>query len=131
MPVICVTCHHETSSYATKFRAGKVINSCKVCEHPPTQDRSVANPYSDLVIETVTGEDGKPLRVTSKRQLLEAEKKYHFRSTVAHMEEKNFDEIPRKPQMTISEAMTAQGKWLYPEIGPRMYAEMKARGEVQ
>lgn len=90
----------------------------------------MANPFSEMIIETVTGEDGKPLRITSRRQLHEAEKKYHFRSTVGHMDEANFDQIPRKPQKTISDVMTEQGKWLFPEIGPRMYAEMKARGEV-
>ena len=128
--VTCIDCGHPTSVYTVKFRAGKILHSCKVCEHPPTQDRSVANPYSEMVIDHVTAEDGRPLRVTSKRQLLEAEKKYHFRSLVAHTDEANFDKPPQRQTPNLAEVMTRENKWLYPDIGPRMYKEMKERGEV-
>lgn len=130
MSAICVDCGHETTNYTMKFRADKVQYSCRVCEHPPIRDQRVANPYSEMIIDHVLGEDNKPLRVTSARQLREAEKRYHFRSLVAHTNEADFDKPPQTNQASIAEQMTRDQKWLYPEIAIPMMKEMRQRGEI-
>lgn len=73
-----------------------------------------------MVIEHVRDEEGKPLRVTSRRQLEEAEKKYHFRSLVAHTWEENFDKPPKVAAPTLQEAMFKSNNWLYPDVAKAM-----------
>lgn len=127
----CNKCGHQTTSYTMRFRAGSIQYECHVCEHPPISDARVANPYGDMVIDHVLDEEtGKPLRVTSSRQLREAEKRYHFRSLVAHTNEADFDKPPQTNQASIAEQMTRDQKWLYPEIAIPMMKEMRERGEI-
>lgn len=128
--VRCGKCGHDTTSYTMKFRANSVQYECHVCEHPPISDARCANPFSEIVLDHVTGEDGRPLRVTSSRQLREAEKKYNFRSLVAHTDEANFDKPPQRNQESIADAMTRTNKWMYPDVAIPMMKEMKARGEL-
>jgi hypothetical protein len=130
MAVTCDKCGAEATSYTMRFRAGRIQHECHVCEHPPISDARCANPYSEMVIDHVTGDDGKPLRITSSRQLREAEKKYHFRSLVGHTDEANFDRPPQRKQESIAEAMTRTNKWMYPDVAIPMMKEMKARGEL-
>jgi hypothetical protein len=127
VPVICADCQHETTRYVTKFHSGGARTTCHTCEHP-VHSSLAANPYADLTIEHVVTEDGKPLRVTSKRQLLEAEKKYHFRSLVAHTDEANFDKPPQQATGSVADFMTREKKWMYPEVAQAMLREVKEKG---
>lgn len=61
------------------------------------------NPYGDLTLQHVHGEDGKPLRVTSSRQLGAAEQKFNFSSVVRNMNESNFDAPPPARRQGIGE----------------------------
>lgn len=65
--------------------------------------KSTINPYGDLTIQHIHGEDGKPIRVTSSRQLAEAEVRYNFSSVVRNMEQKNFDAPPQARRQGIGE----------------------------
>jgi hypothetical protein len=106
MAEICESCGIETPRYVTKFFSGRAHHTCHVCEHP-RHSAPCTNPYGNLVIEHVLTEENKPLRVTSKRQLLEAEKKYKFRSLVAHMNSENWDKPPQTPALTGADRILA------------------------
>ena len=84
--------------------------------------------FSDLTLSHVAGEDGRPLRVTSLRQLREAEKKYKFRSWAANQDEKNFDKPPEAPSNRIADHLTKEKKWLFPETANAMLKEIERRG---
>ena len=94
MSQVCDTCNTVTERYFIKFRDGRSFTECKVCNQPRHSAPSCVNPYSDLTLTHVHNERGEPVRVTSKRQLLEAEKRYHFKSVVANMNSENFDKPP-------------------------------------
>jgi hypothetical protein len=64
---------------------------------------SAVNPYGDLTLEHVHGEDGKPIRVTSSRQLSEAEKKHNFISVVRNMDQQNIDTPPVNRIRTVDD----------------------------
>lgn len=130
MSVICEDCKHETNRYVTKFFGDRAKTTCFVCEHPPAQSHNVGSRFSELVLDHVTGDDGKPLRITSIHQLRAAEKKYKFRSVVGNEDECNFDKPPQTNQRSIAEQMTAENKWLFPEIAKPMLREMERNGEL-
>ena len=64
---------------------------------------TATNPYGDLTLQHVHDENGKPLRVTSARQLREAETRYNFSSVVANQDSKNFDTPPPSHQRHVGE----------------------------
>ena len=52
------------------------------------------NPFrtaGELRLSHIYGDDGKPLRVTSRRQLEEAQQKYHFNHIPTNMDRANWD----------------------------------------
>ncbi len=132
MPAICHDCRHEVSVYTTKFRAGKILYFCKPCEHPVHSDKTLGhNPFADLTLEHAHDEFGRPVHVSSLRQLHEAEKRYNFRSLIGHTDEAKFNEPPPQRQTPkLTDVMTAQNKWLFPEIAVPMVREMRERGEI-
>lgn len=65
--------------------------------------KTTVNPFSDLTIAHIHGEDNKPIRVTSVRQLREAEKRYGFKHHVANMNEANFGVAPSHRATTVAD----------------------------
>jgi hypothetical protein len=144
MAAICESCGEETPRYVMKFYSGKAHYTCHVCEHPRHSVPRCTNPYSDMVIDHVVTEEGKPLRVTSRRQLEAAEKRYHFRSLVAHTDSANFDKPPQDklaalhPADRIAQQMQEQvGRrdsngnklgFLFPEQANALLREVKEKG---
>ena len=123
----CDECREERDGrYTMCFRAGKVQTVCHACDHPVHGSQAV-NMFSDLTLAHVLDEQGKPVRVTSRRQLHEVERRYHFRSVVAHENEANFDRAPQAPSNQIADHM----KYLYPETAQAMLADIKRRGISQ
>jgi putative FmdB family regulatory protein len=86
--VDCPQCHSKNiewqpSVFSFKFKSnplGSYRGSC-------------SNPYENLTLQHVRGEDGKPITVHSLKELREAEKKYNFIHAVA-----NDDQIDLPPQ---------------------------------
>lgn len=127
-----------------KFANGNSYTECKVCEYPRHSVAVCTNPYSDLTLTHCLDEQGQPVRVTSKRQLLEAEKRYNFRSLVAHTDSINFDKPPQDklanlhPADRIAQQMQEQvGRrdskgnklgFLYPEVANAQLRELKEKG---
>lgn len=140
MAAICDDCGQETQRYVMKFWAGRAHYSCRVCEHPRHSAIACVNPYADLTLEHVLDEQGKPVRVTSRRQLEQAEKRYNFRSLVAHTNSDNFDKPPQQRKMDALDEVTAAGRagkkdaqgnpigWLYPSVAERMLKECREKG---
>lgn len=84
-----------------------------------------------MILDHVTDEEtGKPLRITSARQLREAEKRYKFRSLVGHTEEANFDKPPQGEKRNLAQIMLDEGKFLYPDVARSMIKEMRRTGEI-
>jgi hypothetical protein len=79
------------------------------CLREQVEKSAGLNLFSDLTLEHVHDERGKPIRVTSIHQLREAEKRYQFSHHVANSMEKNF-ETPRQ-QRTYSVADLYQRKF--------------------
>lgn len=143
MSEICESCGEDTPRYVMKFYSGRAHYTCHVCEHPRHSRVGQVNPFANMILEHVTGEDGKPVRVTSRRQLEAAEKKYHFRSLVAHSWEENFDKPPQLAQehpadriarqmaeVTSSGQRDGDGKkkgWMYPEVAAAQLRELKEK----
>ena len=64
------------------------------------------NPFrvsGELVLEHIHGDDGKPLRVTSRRQLEEAQKKHHFNHVPSNMDRKNWDTPTQQRTYTVGD----------------------------
>lgn len=88
--------------YRTRFIGGKWIGvDCNCVQEARIQ--SCVNPYGDLTLQHVHGDDGKPVRVTSSRQLSEAEKRYNFSSVARNMDSKNFDAPPQARVSTVAD----------------------------
>ncbi len=137
---ICDTCKQEVSRYTqwpVEQPDGRYCfaTSCYACEHPQhSMQTGAVRVFSDLTLDHVTGEDGRPVRVTSLRQLREAEKRYHFRSVVANSDEKNFDRpdaIAPKRSKDAFEAMTENNKWMYPDVARAMLADPRLQQELR
>jgi len=138
----CDTCGEVTERYFVRFNNGKSFTECKVCNQPRHSAPSCVNPYADMILTHVHDESGKPLRVTSKRQLLAAEKRYGFRSLVANYNSENFDKPPQvkspTPYDRISEQLTEQvGRsdskgnklgFLFPDVARAQLRELKEKG---
>jgi len=119
----CSECSHETTHYSMKFRGARKIVTCHVCSNPRHSLTSGhgATMYDDLVLDHVSDELGNKVRVTSRRQLHEAEKRYNFKHHAANMDQKNWD----KPPQPVSGNIQDNVKWLYPEIAKQQIKDMK------
>lgn len=142
MSQICNACGEDTEHYFMKQTLeGKFYVECKICNQP-RHSAPCTNPYSDLTLTHVHDDEGKPVRVTSKRQLLQAEKRYNFRSLVAHMNEENFDKpltkpVPEDPRDRIAHQLSEQvGRrdhkgnklgFLHPEMAIAQLKELKEK----
>jgi hypothetical protein len=63
---------------------------------------NLANPWSDLTLQHIHDEQGKPIRVTSIHQLREAEKRYEFKHHLANSNSEHFNIPPtHKPQTVL------------------------------
>jgi hypothetical protein len=128
--MFCDLCHTDVDRYSRlRTRTGQFLSVCRVCTSPRPRT-ACANPFSNLRLEHVHDELGRPVEVTSLQQLRAAEKRYGFRSLVSYSDEAGFDKPPQSKQPTIGETMTAERRWLDPDIGPAMYEEMRRNGEV-
>lgn len=133
MAAICSECTRSTIHYKQKLAPtgspAKWIVTCHACANPRHSDKT-ANPLSELVLTHVTDEAGQPVRVTSLRQLREAEKRYHFSSVVANSDSANFDTPPAHTSGDVLSEMSKANKWLYPEVAEQMLADMRRTGEI-
>lgn len=68
--------------------------------------------------------------MSSLRQLYQAEKQFHFKSLVANEREVDFDKPPQTPPTSAFDAMSREGRWLYPDIAEGMIQEMRESGEL-
>jgi hypothetical protein len=139
MAAVCEGCGAETNQYTMRFFSGRAHYECRVCSHPRHRASQCVNPYENLVLEHVHDEFGKPVRVTSRRQLQQAEKRYNFRSVVGNYLEENFDKPPQQRKMSPIDEVTTAGRagkkdakgnrigWMYPEVAEKMLAEVRAK----
>lgn len=141
MSIKCDSCGEETSVYTVRFYNERLHQECKVCTQPRHSGySSTVNPYSDLTLDHCLDDQNRPVRVTSRRQLEQAEKKYHFKSLVANQWEENFDKPPQQRKMNAMEELShnsAVGKkdpktghtlgFLYPEIARAQLKELKEK----
>lgn len=65
---------------------------------------SVNSPFSDLVLDHVHDEAGRPVRVTSIHQLREAEKRYNFSHVVANQNEANIHTPKQSAAYNVGDA---------------------------
>jgi hypothetical protein len=128
---ICSSCSQPTTSYRQRLLAsGRWQVTCLVCANPQHSSLAAANPFQELVLDHVLDEMDQPLRVTSLRQLREAEQRYHFRSLVANENSENFDKPPQSDKGDMFKRMSDENRWLYPEIAESMVAEIRESGEL-
>ena len=104
MANICDACGQ--SVHRVRFSGGKFLGVD--CHCLQERRRSVEAPavdmtYDGLVLEHVHGEDGKPLRVTSSRQLARAEQQFDFISVVRNMEAQNFNDAPQQRRFEVGD----------------------------
>lgn len=94
----CDTCGKPV--YRTKYFAscGKFIGVDCGCCSLERAVLSVNGSFSDLTLEHIHDESGKPVHVTSLRQLREAEKRYHFSHRVANYDGENIN-IPEQQKV--------------------------------
>lgn len=77
--------------FRTRLIGGKFLGIGCRCAREIRAALSVTNPFGDLTLDHVHDERGKPVRVTSLRQLGEAEKRHNFSSVVLASDARNVD----------------------------------------
>lgn len=88
--------------YRTRFIGGRFLGlDCNCVREARIQ--SCINVYSDLTLDHISDEMGNKVRVTSARQLSEAEKRYNFSSVALNMDSKNFDAPPQARVSTVTD----------------------------
>ena len=127
--MICSRCGHDSSSFSVRFTARGPQRVCRHCTSPQARD-SVVNPFASLVLDHVHDDQGRPVEVTSLRQLQQAERRYKFRSLVANEREADFNKPPQHRQKDLFEATSESGGWLHPEIAEPMIRELREAGEI-
>ena len=128
---ICTDCNQPTLNYRQRLLpSGRWKITCNVCANPQHSNLAVATPLAELVLDHQHDELGRPLRVTSLRQLREAEQRLGFRSLVANEDARNFDRPPQSDRGDMFQRMSDEGQWLYPEVAESMLAEMRESGEL-
>lgn len=131
MALKCDDCGRDAAKYSLRFRAGKQVVRCHACANPKHAALSCYNPFAELTLDHAHDLDGKPIHVTSLRQLRQAETRYKFRSLVANERAADFDKPPQTKIPDLYEQMTREGKWLHPEIAEGIVREMRANGDIQ
>jgi hypothetical protein len=102
---------------------------------------SVSNPFASLELDHVHDEYSNPVRVTSLKQLQDAEKRYGFRSLVANVDSSDHNKPPQLQPKSLAEQMNQpfrdaegnyhQSHWLYPEIAEEIARDMEREGELE
>ena len=82
---------------------GFVGVDCGCAGRTPLRKEAEKNVYSDLTLDHVFDERGNKVRVTSSRQLSEAQKRYDFASVVHSMNAENIDRAPVQKPMTVGD----------------------------
>lgn len=126
----CHLCQQPTARYTRRLTAIGLVTTCHVCANPQHSLAAVATPFADLTLDHQFGDDGKPLHVTSLRQLRAAEARLHFKSLVANEDSANFDRPPQSQHGDLFRSMSEEGKWMYPEVAKPMLREMQENGEL-
>jgi hypothetical protein len=75
----------------------------KSCHRSTVEAPAIDTTYDGLVLEHVHGDDGKPLRVTSSRQLAQAEQRHNFISVVRNMDAQNFNDAPQQKVFRVED----------------------------
>lgn len=122
------SCGHESSAYSVRLTRLGPHTCCRACAFP--RICSVANPYDNFELEHVHDDNGRPLRVTSLRQMHEAERRHRFKSLVANERSADFDKPPQTRVPDLFEQTSARGGWLYPELAEQQIREMRETGEI-
>lgn len=126
--MICERCGHDSSCFSVRLTSTGPRRICRQCRTPRSRE-SVVNPY-DLTLDHVHDHSGQPLRVTSLRQLQQAEKEFQFKSLVGNERECDFDKPPQHRPKDLFDATTESGGWLYPELVEQMIPELREAGEI-
>lgn len=121
-------CGHDSPHYSVRITRMGARTCCRACRYPTV--RSIANPYTGMILEHVHDDHGQSLRVDSIRQLQDAEKRFRFKSLVANERSADFDKPPQTRPTDLFEQMTESGGWLYPEIAEQQIREMRESGEI-
>ena len=137
--MVCDSCHNDVDRYKRKMTRSGMKTLCRSCENPRVRP-SCFNPFAELELDHVRDHNDRPVRVSSLRQLREVEKQHHCTSLIANSDEAHFDEPPQQRQPTAFAEMNRpyqdasgtwqKSHWIDPEIGPQMYREMEAAGEL-
>lgn len=103
MSQICGQCNLPV--FRTRFSGGKWLGvDCGCSRETVIVDPD--NPFStagELILEHIYDENGKPLRVTSRRQLEEAESRYHFNHIPTNMDRENWDKPKQQQAYTVGD----------------------------
>lgn len=94
--------------YRTRFKqtASKWVGVDCGCARGALQMVDMDNPFrndGELVLQHVHGDDGKPLRVTSMRQLAAAQKEHHFNHIPSNMDRANWDTPKQQVFQSVSD----------------------------
>lgn len=95
---VCEVCNNPV--HRSRFTGGKFVGIDCGCLREKRM-RTAFNPFADLTIEHISDEAGNKLRVTSLRQLQEAEKRYSFASVVANFDAANVDDPPQQKVFSV------------------------------
>jgi len=88
MANVCDNCGE--TCYRTRYAGGKFLGvDCRCAKEARERRSAYVNPYGDLVLDHVVDERGNKVRVTSGRQLGEAEKRYDFAHVLHNMNAEN------------------------------------------
>ena len=88
--------------HRTRFTGGQYIGiDCGCLREQRTQ--SAVNPFGELELDHVHDEYGKKVRVTSLRQLQEAEKRYNFASVVANFDDSHVNDAPQQKVFSVAD----------------------------
>lgn len=94
--------------YRTRFHHGRkkwLGVDCK-CAREASIMVDMDNPFrtnGELTLQHIHGDDGKPLRVTSMRQLEAAQTKHHFNHIPTNMDRANWDTPKQQRVTTVSD----------------------------
>jgi hypothetical protein len=122
-------CGHDSSCFTVNIGPRGPRRVCRNCRSPRVRE-SVFNPYADLTMEHVHGDDGRPLHVSSLRELRDAEKRHAFKSLVANENESDFQKPPQHREKDLFERTSEAGNWLFPDVAEGLIREMRETGEL-
>lgn len=97
----CDQCGEQV--FRTRFIRGKWLGlDCRCVRELPV-DPGAVNPYADLTLDHVSDEYGNKVRITSSRQLGEAEKRYNFASVTRNFNSDRIEQAPQQKVFTVSD----------------------------